>query len=73
MAEWLAYDVINDFEETLKPVGCILILSGRHLCKEMRGVKKWNSPFEVIEARGVLLSNKTGSKDEFMARIGARV
>jgi GTP cyclohydrolase I len=48
-------------------------MTGRHFCKEMRGLKKHNSPFEAIEARGVLLENNAGCKDEFLSRIGARI
>lgn len=69
IAERLCIDVINDLEEALKPKGTILIMSGRHLCKEMRGVKKYDSEFEVIEARGYFLENKDGCKDEFLSRI----
>jgi len=71
--ERLVTDVLNHIEEGVKPLGAILLMSGRHLCKEMRGLKKWDSPFEVIEARGILLENKDGCKDEFIARLGSRI
>ena len=73
IAERLCADVVGYIEEKLHPLGSILIMNGRHLCKEMRGLKKHNSPFEVIEARGILLSNKDGCKDEFMSRIIRRI
>jgi GTP cyclohydrolase I len=73
IAEDLCAEVVDFLEEALQPKGSILLMSGRHLCKEMRGVKKYDSPFEVIEARGILLANKDGCKDEFMARIGSRI
>lgn len=66
--ERLAIEVVNKMEEVLQPHGIILMLRGRHLCKEMRGVRKYHSPFENIEARGWLLENRNGSKDEFIAR-----
>lgn len=69
IAERLVYDVINYFEQSLKPLGLILIMKGRHLCKEMRGVKKHNSPFEVIAVRGFFKENIYGCKDEFLSRI----
>ncbi len=72
-AERLSIEVMNDFMEIVSPHGAILLMSGRHLCKEMRGVKKYNSPFEVIEARGIFLNNKGGCKDEFIGRIGSRL
>jgi len=73
IAETLCADILDRIEEEIKPRGSILIMTGRHLCKEMRGVKKHNSPFETIEARGILLKNEDGCKDEFMSRIGSRI
>jgi GTP cyclohydrolase I len=72
-AEKLARQVLDHIETAVDPLGSILLMSGRHLCKEMRGLKKWDSPFEVIEARGIFLKNKDGCKDEFMARLGSRI
>jgi len=69
VAERLCYDVIQDIEERVKPLGSILIMNGRHMCKEMRGVKKFNSPYEVSEARGIFFNNTDGIKDEFLARL----
>jgi len=69
VAERLCAQVVNALEEACEPEGSILVMKGRHLCKEMRGVKKYNSPFEVIDARGSILRNDSGSKDEFIARI----
>jgi len=68
VAERLCRQVVDRIQERANPQGQILLMSGRHLCKEMRGVKKYNSTFEVIEARGIILSNKAGCKDEFLAR-----
>ncbi|MFA7671802.1 MAG: GTP cyclohydrolase I [Sphaerochaetaceae bacterium] len=71
--ERLVKNVLDHIENAVNPLGSILLMSGRHLCKEMRGLKKWNSPFEVIEARGILLENKDGCKDEFMSRLASRI
>jgi GTP cyclohydrolase IA len=73
IAEQLCCDVATIIEEAVKPRGLVLIMSGRHLCKEMRGVKKYQSDFEAIEVRGSFLENTSGCKDEFMSRIGMRV
>jgi GTP cyclohydrolase I len=73
MAENLCFEVLERIEKVVEPLGSILLMSGRHFCKEMRGLRMHDSPFEVIEARGILLSNKDGCKDEFMARIGSRI
>jgi len=72
-AENLAYEVLERIEQETHPLGSILLMSGRHFCKEMRGLKKHNSPFEAIEARGILLKNQNGCKDEFLMRIGMRI
>ncbi|MBU0777724.1 GTP cyclohydrolase I FolE [Patescibacteria group bacterium] len=69
IAERLCYDVIEEIEKQVHPKGSILIMSARHLCKEMRGVKKFNSPYEVDEVRGYFDKNKDGCKDEFLSRI----
>lgn len=71
--ERLVSEILDSVEEAIHPLGSILLMSGRHLCKEMRGLKKWNSPFEVIEARGIFLENDHGCKDEFMARLSTRI
>jgi GTP cyclohydrolase I len=72
-AECLVREILDHIEEGIHPLGSILLMNGRHLCKEMRGLRKWNSPFEVIEARGILLQNKDGCKDEFIARLSSRI
>ena len=69
IAERLCYDIIEEIEEQIKPKGSILIMNARHLCKEMRGVKKINSPYEVSEVRGVFLKNIGNCKNEFLSRI----
>lgn len=69
IAERLVNDIITDIEKEIHPKGLILVMSARHLCKEMRGVKKWNSPYEAIAARGCFLTNKNNCKMEFITRI----
>lgn len=72
-AERLTNEIINYITSNVEPKGSILLMNGRHLCKEMRGLKKWNSPFEVIEAKGILLNNTDGCKDEFISRLSKRM
>ena len=73
IAERLCKDVLDDIEIAIQPKGSILLMSARHLCKEMRGVKKFNSPFTVIDARGIFESNKGGCKDEFISLVGTKL
>lgn len=72
IAERLVFEVVNTIEEKVHPHGQILVMNARHLCKEMRGLKKWNSPFEAIAVTGYFEKNKDGCKDEFMSRIQGR-
>lgn len=67
--ERLTLEIVNCLEKTIDPQGLILTMRARHLCKEMRGNKKFDSPFETTEARGLFLKNQNGCKDEFMSRI----
>ena len=41
--ERLVKEIVDYIEKEIKPNGIILIMKARHLCKEMRGVKKINS------------------------------
>ena len=69
IAERLCHNIVDDLWNACEPLGMILVLQGRHLCKEMRGVRKYNSPCESHAAKGILLHNSSGCKDEFMSRI----
>jgi GTP cyclohydrolase IA len=69
IAERLVNDVVTRIDAEVKPKGQILIMKARHLCKEMRGVRKWDSPFEVIAVRGCFATNERGCKEEFLSRI----
>lgn len=69
IAERLVSDVISYLDSKVQSKGMILVMTARHLCKEMRGVKKFNSPFEATAVTGYFAENKDGCKDEFIARI----
>lgn len=69
IAERLVSDIVNHLDSEVKSKGMILVMNARHLCKEMRGVKKFNSPFEAITVTGYFAKNKDGCKDEFLSRI----
>jgi len=69
IAERLVSDIINHLDKKVESKGMILVMKARHLCKEMRGVKKFNSPFEATAVTGYFAENKDGCKDEFIMRI----
>ena len=66
--ERLVSNVIDEINDTVQPLGCGLIMTGRHLCKEMRGVKKTNSVFETTALRGSFKINEL-TRNEFLSRV----
>lgn len=66
--ERLVADVLDELEQELEPVGIALILKGRHLCKEMRGVKKVNGKMVTSDLRGVF-KTKPEVRMEFLQLI----
>jgi GTP cyclohydrolase I len=72
VAERLADQIITFLEKKVQPQGSILVMRARHLCKEMRGLKKYNSPFEVLACRGSFRKNIKNCKLEFLSRIQDR-
>lgn len=58
-------DQIADFlEEMLEPKGVAVIMKGRHLCMEMRGIKEPCAPTTTSALRGLFLE-ESKLKDEF--------
>lgn len=66
--ERLTKEVLDMIEKELAPIGCALILKGRHLCKEMRGVKKVNGQMTTSDMRGAF-KDKKETRSEFLALI----
>lgn len=50
--ERLVKEIVDEFEKILKPRGIALVMRGRHLCKEMRGVKKFGGEMITSDLRG---------------------
>lgn len=65
--ERLGNDVVNYLEQKLKPKGIILILKARHMCKEMRGVKKEGEMITSI-VKGLFKKNQP-AREEFLSLI----
>jgi len=63
--ERLTIEIVNELERLLKPKGIALVMKARHLCKEMRGVKKHNVGMITSEMRGVFLKNAS-ARAEFL-------
>ena len=50
--ERLGKEILDELERELKPQAIGLVLTARHLCKEMRGVKKINGEMITSDLRG---------------------
>jgi GTP cyclohydrolase I len=63
LQEQFTTDIVKKFESVLKPKGCIVRVSGEHLCMQMRGVKSTDSCV-ITNAFSGCFENET-SKAEF--------
>lgn len=61
--ERLVKEIVDDLESAVKPKGIALVLRGRHLCKEMRGVKQ-KGEMTTSDLRGVF--RKPETRTEFL-------
>jgi len=68
LQEDLTDNVANSIEERLKPVGCAVVIVGKHGCMRHRGIR---SKGDVITSslRGALF-NVPAAREEFMMMIG---
>src|SRR3990167_701045 len=51
--ERLVKEVVDELQKSLSPKGIAFIIKARHLCKEMRGIKKVNGKVITSDVRGV--------------------
>jgi GTP cyclohydrolase I len=66
--ERLVKEIVDELEKELAPQGIALVLKGRHLCKEMRGVKKVNGEMITADLRGSFKDN-IPTRQEFMSYV----
>jgi|TARA_Y100000296_G_scaffold26582_1_gene31269 GTP cyclohydrolase I len=62
--EYMTQDIADFLWTNLKPIGLGVIVKGRHLCQEMRGIKK-EGQMITSTLKGVML-DKPEAKSEFM-------
>ena len=62
--ERLTQQVMQCIQDTLKPMGVMVVLEAKHMCMQMRGVEKQNSITTTSAFSGVFESAKT--REEFM-------
>lgn len=63
--ERLTQQIQQCIQETLKPMGVMVVIEAKHMCMQMRGVEKQNSITTTSAYSGVFESTKTRS--EFMS------
>jgi GTP cyclohydrolase I len=64
LQERLTEQVVTYLEEKLKPIGAMVVIEARHLCVEMRGVKKPGAVTVTSSIRGVFLEKAV--REEFL-------
>jgi len=63
--ERLVKEVIDELEKELDPLGIGITMTGRHMCKEMRGAKKNGGEMTTSDLRGVLLTDPSVKAEFF--------
>ncbi len=67
--EELTAEIAVFLEEQLEPRGLAVVLQGRHLCMEIRGVQAEGVITTTSAMRGVFLDEKKGARGEFLSLI----
>src|SRR6187431_3123699 len=62
--ERLTHEVLKCIDETLKPLGCAVVIEARHMCMMMRGVQKQNSVTTTSAFTGQF--NHVETRNEFL-------
>ena len=68
LQERLTSQIANTLEEVLDPVGVAVVMEGRHLCMQMRGVEKQNS-FASTSAMLGQFRKSAETRSEFLSII----
>lgn len=68
LQERLTSQIANTIEEVLDPVGVAVVMEGRHLCMQMRGVEKQNS-FASTSAMLGQFRKSAETRSEFLSII----
>lgn len=71
LQERLTQQIANTLEEVLDPVGVAVVMEGRHLCMQMRGVEKQNS-FATTSAMLGEFRESVETRAEFLSIIGLK-
>ncbi len=66
--ERLVKEIVDEIEKVIEPKGIAFVMKARHLCKEMRGVKKIEGEMITSDIRGSFRKNPS-TRNEFMGII----
>lgn len=69
--ERLGKEIVDELEKELKPKAIGLVLKARHLCKEMRGVRKIEGEMITSDLRG-LFRTEPETRAEFMSLVNSK-
>lgn len=70
--ERLTHQVADALKNVLKPKGVAVVLEGRHMCMQMRGVEKQNS-FTSTSAMSGQFKKSSETRSEFLAIINRNI
>ena len=68
--ERMTLQIKQCIEETLKPLGVMVVVEAKHMCMQMRGVEKQNSITTTSDFSGAF--NQAKTRQEFMNLIGCK-
>lgn len=68
--ERLTREIKDCIQQTLNPLGVMVVIEAQHMCMQMRGVQKQNSTTTTSDFTGVFLDQRT--REEFMSLIRSK-
>ena len=64
MQERLTQQIKDCIQQTLKPLGVMVVIEAKHMCMQMRGVEKQNAITTTSDFSGAF--NQAKTREEFM-------
>ena len=68
--ERMTYQIKECIQQTLQPLGVMVVIEASHMCMQMRGVEKQNSITTTSDFTGAF--NRAKTREEFMNLIGRK-
>ena len=68
--ERLTTEIKDCIQDTLNPMGVMVVIEAQHMCMQMRGVQKQNSITTTSDFTGVFQDQRT--REEFMSLIRSK-